>query len=111
MEDIDEKARRFARESLIRGVNNKKHICETLRMIYDEVEQYNQNYNGSLVVPPDYEKITELLIDAMVMAKKMQDRLSYYQKKYKDNTGNKAINIIGLTGVNKRNKIRKARII
>jgi len=89
--------RHFAKKSLITGVNNKKHICETLRLIYDEI--------------PDNEKVTELLIDAMVMAKKMQNRLAYYQKTYKDNTGNKAIDIIRLAGVRERCRIRKARKI
>ena len=91
--------RKEARRSLIQGVNNKKHICETLRMIYDEVEGTSNN------------KVVELLVDAMLMAKKMQDRLSYYQKTYKDNTGNKASNIIYLTGIRERNRIRKKRII
>jgi len=98
VENITE--REIAKRSLIQGTNNKKHICETLRMVYDEV-------HGK----PDNKKITELLIDAMVMAKKMQDRLSYYQKKYKDNTGNKATDIIYLIGVRNRSKVRKARIL
>ena len=68
-------------------------------MIYDEVEGTSNN------------KVVELLVDAMLMAKKMQDRLSYYQKTYKDNTGNKASNIIYLTGIRERNRIRKKRII
>jgi hypothetical protein len=111
MEDM-KKERRFARESLIRGVNNKKHICETLRMIYDEICDVHVVCKfPDCKLCLNKEKTTELLIDAMVMAKKMQDRLSYYQKKYKDNTGNKAINIVRLTGVNRRNKIRKARVI
>ena len=92
--------RQTARKSLITGVNNKKHICETLRLIYDEVHGM-----------PDNERITELLIDAMVMAKKMQTRLAYYQKTYNDNTGNKAIDIIRLAGVRERCRIRKARTI
>ena len=100
MEDID---RDSARESLIRGANNKKHICETLRMIYDEMYWH---FDGQVD-----ERITELLIDAMIMAKKMQNRLAYYQKTYKDNTGNKAQDIVGLTGVRARAEIRKARKI
>lgn len=91
-------SRETAKRSLILGVNNKKHICETLRLICDEI--YNM---------PNNENIIELLIDAMIMAKKMQNRLLYYQKTYNDNTGNKAINVIYLTGVNQRCKIRKAR--
>ncbi|MBU2052604.1 hypothetical protein KKH13_05345 [Patescibacteria group bacterium] len=99
MEDLRE--REIARRSLFYGTNNKKHICETLRMVHDYVYEMP---DGEVK-----EKMTELLIDAMVMAKKMQDRLSYYQKTYKDNTGNKAINIVGLAGVRARAKMRKAR--
>lgn len=98
MESVKE--RHYAKKSLITGTNNKKHICETLRLIYDEIH----GLEGS-------EVITELLVDAMVMAKKMQNRLSYYQKTYKDNTGNKAIDIIGLAGCRNRNKMRKARTV
>lgn len=101
MEDI---SRESARESLIRGTNNKKHICETLRLIYDEVERLGLN-------PFTLADITELLVDAMVMAKKMQNRLAYYQKTYKDNTGNKGSDIVGLTGVRDRAKTRQKRYI
>jgi hypothetical protein len=94
----DLRQRHIAKKSLITGTNNKKHICETLRLVYDEIHD-----------SPDNEKITELLIDAIIMAKKMQDRLAYYQKTYKDNTGNKAIDIIGMAGCRARNKMRKAR--
>lgn len=82
--------------------NNKKHICETIRLIYDYVYEL-----------PDgdaKESMTELLIDAITMAKKMQDRLVYYQKTYHDDTGNKAVTIVGLTGVRSRSVMRKARI-
>lgn len=96
MEDL--RQRHYAKKSLITGTNNKKHICETLRLIYDEIHNL-----------PNNETITELLIDAMIMAKKMQNRLSYYQKTYKDNTGNKAVDIIGLAGCRNRSKMRKAR--
>lgn len=98
MESVRE--RYIARKSLINSTNNKKHICETLRLIYDEIHDL-----------PDNEKITELMVDAMVMAKKMQNRLSYYQKAYNDNTGNKAIDIIGLAGCRNRSKMRKTRAI
>ena len=96
----DLRERHIARKSLITGTNNKKHICETLRLAYDEIHDW-----------PENERITELLIDAMVMAKKMQNRLAYYQKTYKDNTGNKAIHVIGLTGVRNRSKMRKVRTL
>lgn len=95
-------SREKARDSLMYHANNKKHICETLRQIYDCVYEMA---DGQVK-----EDMTELLVDAMEMAKKMQDRLSYYQKKYKDNTGNKAQNIVWLTGVRAKAKMRHARI-
>lgn len=93
--------RAWYRSQLMYHTNNKKHVCETLRMIYDYVHPM-----------PDSEAktgMTELLIDAIEMAKKMQDRLSYLQKTYKDNTGNKASSIVGLTGVRARSRMRGAR--
>ena len=95
-----ERQRRYAKESLVRGVNNKRHICETLRMICDEV--YDE---------PDNEVVMDRLVDAMIMAKKMQARLVYYQKTYEDNTGNKAKDIMRLAGNRKRSTIRKARML
>ena len=94
------RTRRYAKKNLITGTNNKKHICETLRLIYDEIHDL-----------PDNEDVTELLVDALIMAKKMQERLSYYQKTYNDNTGNKAEDIIGLAGCRNRSKMRKARLL
>ena len=85
------------KKNLITGTNNKKHICETLRLIYDEIHDLKDN-----------EDITELLVDALIMAKKMQERLSYYQKTYNDNTGNKAEDIAGLAGCRIRSKMRNA---
>ena len=89
------------RDSLMYHTNNKKHICETLRIIYDYVYE----------LPEGQPKkgMTEGLVDAMEMAKKMQDRLAYYQKRYVDNTGNKAANIVKLTGVRERSRIRTER--
>lgn len=100
MEDI---TREYAFESLTKGANNKKAICETLRMIYDEV--------WFKIPKEERGEVTELLVDALIMAKKMQHRLSYYQKTYKDNTGNKAKDIIGLTGVRARAKMRQERVV
>lgn len=91
----------YAKDSLMYHTNNKKHICETLRMIYDEVHELPKTDHK--------DRATELLIEAMMMAKKMQNRLHYYQTKYHDNTGNKAKNIIGLTGVRARTIMRKKR--
>ena len=58
MEDIV----KSARNTLIRGANSVQGICETLRLTYDLICDL-----------PDKElkeKITERLVEAMVMAKK-----------------------------------------
>jgi len=93
--------RNHIRNLLMYHTNNKYHICEMLRMIYDHVD----------LMPRSRAKkaMTELLIDATTSAKKMQDRLHYYQKKYHDDTGNKAQGIVGLKGVRARSKMRHDR--
>ena len=74
--------RRVVKISLITKANTAMGICEKLREIYDEV-----------VDMPHNEKITELLVDAFIMGKKMQDRLTYYKKTYNDKTGHNGRNI------------------
>jgi hypothetical protein len=93
--------REYARDSLMFHANNKKHLCETLRRVYDYIYELpkGQIRDGA----------TEELIDAMMMAKKMQDRLHYYQNTYHDDTGNKAKNIVGLTGVKNTARLRHDR--
>lgn len=72
--------RNIIKNSLMRNANREIGICETIREVYDYV--YNL---------PDSElktNITEKLIDALTMAKKMGDRLTYYYKLTNDTTGN-----------------------
>ena len=90
--------RKFARESLTKEANAYKYICETLRLIYDEVYKI-----------PNNEVIVELLVDAMMMAKSMQDRLIYYKEKYHDESGSSGKNIERLFGTQERKKMRRAR--
>jgi len=97
------KDKAFVRNILKYHTNNKYHICEMLRMVYDHVDLMTDE--------KEKEAITVLLVDAMIAAKKMQDRLYYYQKKYSDDTGNKAQEIVGLRGVRARSKMRKERKI
>lgn len=92
------KQRKYAKINLISRANARYGICEVLRMIYDEVEPLDNN-----------EKITELLIDAMVMAKKMSDRLIYYKTTYNDTTGHAGKNLQRIYGVGDRNKVRRKR--
>ena len=93
--------RQSARRSLIYQTNFSLGICEQLRFIYDVVYEL-----------PDKEvkeKLTDLLADALVMAKKMQDRLVYYKKTYNDTTGHNGANIVRLTHNSGRVKMRRAR--
>lgn len=88
------------RQSLTRGANREMGICEKMRFIYDSVYELPES--------PQKTVITEGLIDAMIMAKKMFDRFAYYVKTYNDSTGHqgkhlKAVDQIALS------KMRKAR--
>jgi hypothetical protein len=67
------------KDDLIHGINKEIGICETLRCVYDIV--YDMP-NGEAKT-----QITEKLIDALHMAKKMGNRLTYYYETYHDKTG------------------------
>lgn len=77
--------REEVRESLIHESNRELGICEQIRWLYD------------LVYPmPEgewKERMTEMLVDTLMMAKKMADRLAYYANTYKDDSGNKGKNL------------------
>jgi hypothetical protein len=101
MSNLDD--RDFIIDSLKYHTNNKKHICETIRMIYDQV--YNLPESESKTI------MTELLVDSMQMAKKMQNRLYYYQKTYKDATGQLGSEFVSITGTRSRSKMRHDRYL
>ena len=90
--------RKNARKTLLRDVNVIKGICEVLRLIYDEIHPLENK-----------DKITELLVDAMVMAKKMHNRLVYYKTTYNDTTGHNLKNLEMLTHNRARERMRKLR--
>lgn len=97
----DEAIRSKHRRSLTRKTGAGLGICEQLRFTYDSVHEL-----------PDSElkeQITEQLVDALIMAKKMQDRLSYYYKTYKDTTGHAGKNINYLQNNSERVKKRGSR--
>lgn len=73
------------RNSLIRDANRELGICEQLRCVYDSVYELP---NGELK-----KQITEKLVDAFIMAKKMGDRLTYLNETYHDTTGHKGENL------------------
>jgi hypothetical protein len=92
-----------ARRSLICDANSHQCICETLRSVYDLVHGFPESEWKS--------KITELLIDALMMGKKMDARLVYYQGTYGDDTGNKASDLKFIDGNSKTRKMRQKRAI
>jgi hypothetical protein len=101
MDDIE--SRDYARKELMYEINSRQTVCETLRLIYDEVYE----------LPNDdrKEKIVELLIDGIMLAKKMQNRLRYYRETYNDHTGSDGESIKRIYGCKVRVKMRRARTI
>lgn len=85
MTKTDSYNRAGVKESLTREANRELGICEQIRQVYDSVYELPE---GKLK-----EEITEKLVDALIMAKKMGDRLTYYHKKYNDTTGHDGKNI------------------
>ena len=77
-------------------------ICEEMRRIYDIIHDMPENDTKA--------NITDLLITAFVMAKKMNSRLEYYRDKYNDNTGSAAGNLKPLEDYEERRAKRRARI-
>ena len=98
---INNYSRRAIISSLTRGANSYLDICETLRLTYDLV------YTTEDVELK--EQITEKLIEAMRMVKRMADRLTYYKLTYMDQTGTEGRNIVVLPGAEERKTMRRAR--
>ena len=99
MEDI--RKRRRERKSLIYATNRWQTICETQRLVYDEIHDM-----------PDSEwkeKIINYLVDSMIIGKKMQSRLIYYKETYEDFSGSSGGNIRRLRDSVQRKNMRKAR--
>lgn len=75
--------REYTREEikldLFKGVSKELGICETIRNVFDIVFEMPESEVKT--------QMTEKLIDALHMGKKMGDRLTYYAKTYKDPTG------------------------
>ena len=90
--------------SLWYNVNKRLGICEQIRFIYDDVYMMPE---GELK-----QRITERLIDALIMGKKMADRLVYYKKTYgveNPDSGNSGKNLILLQNNSWRIRMRKGR--
>lgn len=100
----DEQQRLNIRESLTTGASDYLTICEQLRFLYDYI-------HGLELPKDDEENITELIIDAFNMGKKMNSRLAYYKKKYNnDFSGSKGAHLKRLKLTEKRRKMREERV-
>ena len=78
--------REEAKESLMKEANRELGICEQLRQVYDSVYELPESKLKT--------EITEKLVDALTMAKKMGDRLTYYYEKTHDASGHRGYNIV-----------------
>lgn len=76
-------------------------ICEQLRFVYDDVVQLPE---GEIK-----DSLTEKLIDAINMAKKMNDRLVVYKKKEAKDSGSGGAHLIDLEHTGERRKLRGQR--
>lgn len=97
----DPKVRRAVFESLTTCASRQLTICEQFRFIYDTVAQIKDE---------DIKKdLTEKIIDAFHMAKKMNSRLAHYKRKYIDKTGHRGKSLIRLQFTKEREKLRLER--
>lgn len=99
----DPEIRRIILVNMAYEASNKLRICEQLRFMYDTVDQLPDGELKTLLV--------DQLIDAFSMGKKMNSRLTYYKKKYKDTTGHSGKNIILLYDTRRRKRMRSTRVI
>ena len=99
--ELSELERIRARRTLMYQANSHECICETLRMVYDDVHDLKDKEK--------VERMRENLVDAVVMAKKMADRLAYYHKTYVDKTGHGGKKLVSLPDTRKKLQIRRAR--
>lgn len=99
----NEEVRRVVKESLTKEASRLLTICEQLRFMYDSVCQVQDEELRNLM--------TEQLIDAMNMAKKMDSRLSHYKRLNGDRKGHAGGNLIRLDATAERKELRQARTI
>lgn len=88
------------KQSLTTDASNRLTICEQLRFIYDSVHE----------LPPEIrQEITDKLIVAFDMGKKMNSRLAHYKRKYLDESGRTGKSLLYLEYTEERKKIRMER--
>jgi len=98
----DKDTRVKLKKSLTKDADRFLVLCEQIRFVYDIVYEMPEGETKDL--------LTERLIDAFGLAKKMGDRLDYYRSKYKDQTGNHGKNIVYLEHNKSRMYRRKKRL-
>ncbi len=99
----DQEVRRVVKQNLTQAASRHLTICEVLRFTYDTVDQL-----------PDGEikdDLTEKLIDAMNMGKKIMSRLAHYKRTMGDKTGSSGSGLIKLDHTRRRERIRSQRKI
>lgn len=97
----NQKLRETLREALMTGASRHLTICEQLRFIYDTVYRLPEGEHK--------EDLTEKLVDALNMAKKMNSRLAKYKRQYNDPKGSAGSNLIVLEHTDERAAIRNER--
>ena len=97
----DPAVRQALRGSLTNESSRYLTICEQLRFIYDSVHQLP---DGELK-----EDITEKLIDALYMGKKMNSRLHHYKRLNGDKSGSGGSHLIKLSYTDERRALRRQR--
>jgi hypothetical protein len=101
MELDDKKVRAWAKNNLIRKTNRHYVVCEAVRLVYDDI------YN--MLDSEVKKRITERLIDIVIMVKNMSNRLHYYRENYNDQTGKSGQGFRVLSDNQARANMRKAR--
>jgi hypothetical protein len=96
------KSRYWAKKNLMLGINTTNCICEKLREIYDCVYELP---DGKIK-----DSLTDHLVDAFIMAKKMSARLGYYKTTYNDTTGSGGRNLLPMPKCSIKVKLRAKRI-
>lgn len=93
--------RRGYKRKLMREANSCDCVCEKLRTIYDVIHEFKDEALK--------EELTEKLVDAFVMVKKMHDRLGYYQSTYEPQSDEKPTKLRYLPGRQERLEMRRKR--
>ena len=76
-------------------------ICEQLRFIYDDVYQLPESKLK--------DDISEKLIEALNMGKKMNSRLHHYKRLHDDRTGSGGSHLLRLRKTDERRELRRQR--